>query len=53
MTAFASYKLNRNWTVRLNIENLLDKAFALGAQTPIYVDPSPPRTFQLSAVYTF
>ena len=53
MTAFAAYKVNKNWTVRLNIENLLDKAFVLGAQTPIFCDPSPPRTFQLSAVYKF
>ena len=53
MTAFAAYKINRNWTVRMNIENLLDKTFALGAQTPIYVDAAPPRTFQFSAVYKF
>lgn len=53
MTAFAAYKINKNWTVRVNIENLLDKAFALGAQTPIYVDAAAPRTFQFSAVYKF
>jgi outer membrane receptor for ferric coprogen and ferric-rhodotorulic acid len=53
MTAFAAYKINKHWTVRLNIENLLDKTFALGAQTPIYVDAAAPRTFQFSAVYKF
>jgi hypothetical protein len=37
----------------MNIENLLDKTFALGAQTPIYVDAAAPRTFQFSAVYKF
>ena len=48
---FVSYKYDKHWTFRLNIENVLDKAFALGAQTPIFVDPSPPRTFQFSSNY--
>lgn len=50
---FVSWKYDKHWTFRLNIENLLDKAFALGAQTPIFVDPSPPRTFQFSSNYRF
>ena len=50
---FVSWKYDKHWTFRLNIENLLDKAFALGAQTPIFVDPSPPRTFQFSSNYKF
>ena len=50
---FVSYKYDKHWTFRMNIENLLDKAFALGAQTPIFVDPSPPRNFQFSANYKF
>ena len=53
MNLFVSYKYDRNWTFRLNVENLLDKAFALGAQSPLFVDPSPPRTFQLSSTYKF
>ncbi len=53
MNLFASYVVNKNWTVRVNVENVLDKAFALGAQTPIYVDPSPPRTFTFGATYKF
>lgn len=52
-TMFVSYKYDKNWTFRLNVENVLDKAFALGAQTPLFVDPSPPRTFQLSTSYKF
>ncbi len=52
-TAFVSYRYNRNWSFRLNVENVLDKAFALGAQTPLFVDPSPPRTFKLSTSYKF
>lgn len=50
---FVSYKYDKHWTFRLNVENVFDKAFALGAQTPIFVDPSPPRTFQVSTSYKF
>jgi outer membrane receptor protein involved in Fe transport len=50
---FVSYRYDKHWTFRLNVENLLDKAFALGAQTPIFVDPSPPRNYQFSANYKF
>lgn len=53
LNMFASYKFNKHWTVRLNVENVLDKAFALGAQHPRLVDPSPPRTFQVSGIYRF
>lgn len=50
---FASYRINRNWFVRANIDNLLDKAYALGAQNAYFVDPSPPRTISVSATYRF
>jgi iron complex outermembrane receptor protein len=53
MNLFASYKYGKNWTFRLNIENVLDKTFALGAQSPLFVDMSPPRTFQFSTSYKF
>jgi iron complex outermembrane receptor protein len=52
-TAFVGYRYNKNWTFRLNVENVLDKAFALGAQSPLLVDASPPRTFKLSTSYKF
>lgn len=50
---FVSYQYSKKWTFRLNIENVLDKAFALGAQTPLFADLSPPRTFQFSTHYKF
>lgn len=50
---FLGYAYDKNWTFRLNVQNVLDKAFALGAQTPLFVDPSPPRTFQISTSYKF
>ena len=52
-TAFVGYRYDRNWTFRLNVENVLDKAFAMGAQSPLFVDASPPRTFKLSTSYRF
>ncbi|MEO6001699.1 MAG: TonB-dependent receptor [Opitutus sp.] len=50
---FVSYRFNKNWDFRLNVVNVFDKAFALGAQTPLFVDPSPPRTFQVTGTYKF
>ena len=50
---FASYQYDKHWTFRVNIENVLDKTFALGAQSPTFVDMSPPRTFQVSTSYKF
>lgn len=50
---FASYQYGKNWIFRVNIENVLDKTFALGAQSPLFVDMSPPRNFQLSTSYKF
>jgi len=50
---FLGYEYDKHWTFRLNVKNVLDKAFALGAQTLTFVDPSPPRTFQISTSYKF
>lgn len=50
---FVSYRYGKHWTFRVNVENLLDKTFALGAQTALLVDVSPPRTFQFSSSYKF
>jgi len=50
---FATYQYGKNWTFRLNIQNVLDKTFALGAQSPLFVDMSPPRNFQFSTSYKF
>jgi outer membrane receptor protein involved in Fe transport len=52
-TLFVSYKYGKHWTFRVNVSNLLDKTFALGAQTPLLVDASPPRTFQFTTTYKF
>lgn len=50
---FASYRLNRHILLRVNVDNVLDEAYALGAQNAYFVDPSPPRTFSASVTYKF
>lgn len=50
---FASYNYGKNWSFRGNIDNLLDEAYALGAQNAYFVDPSPPRMLSVSATYKF
>ena len=50
---FASYRVNRHLLLRVNVDNLLDESYALGAQNAYFVDPSPPRTASLSATYRF
>lgn len=53
VTAFVTYKYGKNWKFNLNVSNVLDKDFALGAQSVTFVDMSPPRTFQFSTSYRF
>lgn len=53
VNAFVSYKHGKHWTFRAAVDNLLDEAYAVGAQGPNFVDPSPPRTLSLAATYKF
>ena len=46
-TAFVEYQLNRRWNLKLNVNNLLDETFIVGAQHAAAIDPSQPRTFSL------
>jgi len=50
---FASYEWRKKWLFRANIDNLLDEAYAAGAQNAYFVDPSPPLTVSASATYRF
>ena len=50
---FAEYKFSKKLTMRVAVDNLLDKAFPLGVDDSVLVDPSPPRTISLSAKYKF
>jgi len=53
VSAFVAYQFNRNLSARANVENVLDEAYASGAQTAYFVDPSPPRTVSLTVDYRF
>jgi len=49
-TAFASYTVNKNLQLRLSVDNLFDKLYAMGLNAAYLVDPSPRRngTFSIS-----
>jgi len=53
LNLFAEYELNRNWTVRVDCVNVLDKAYAIGAQGVGLADIVDPRTFSFRASYEF
>lgn len=53
VNVFAHYELNRRWSFRLNVNNVLDDFYPLGLQGPIAADPSPPRTVSASAIFRF
>lgn len=52
-TGFVEYQLNRRWHFKLNVNNVLDETFVVGAQHTAAIDPSQPRTFSLIATVRF
>ncbi len=50
---FAHYVVNKTWSLRLNVNNVLDDYYPLGLQGPIAADPSPPRTVSTAVTYRF
>ena len=46
-------KVCEHWLLRGNIDNELDDAYVIGAQSALLVDPNPPRTVSVGATYTF
>lgn len=50
---FATFKFSRHLLLRVNVDNVLNKAYAIGAQNAYFVDPSPPRTTSVGATYRF
>ena len=53
VSAFVSYQLNKAWQFRLNVDNVFNKAYVIGLQSALTVDPSAPRTFSGSVTYKF
>ncbi len=52
-TGFVEYQLNRRWHFKLNVNNVLDETFVVGAQHAAAIDPSQPRTFSLITTLRF
>jgi outer membrane receptor for monomeric catechols len=52
-TGFVEYQLNRRWQLKLNVNNVLDESFIVGAQHAAAIDASQPRTFSLIATVKF
>jgi len=50
---FLSYDYKKAWLFRLNVDNVLDKDYVMGLQSPSTVDPMAPRTFSGSVTYRF
>ena len=48
MNLFAEYQFNKNWSARIDCVNVLDKAYAVGAQGVGLADPVDPRNFSLT-----
>ena len=52
-TGFVEYQASRRWNLKLNVNNVLDETFVVGAQNAVAIDPSQPRTFSLIATVKF
>lgn len=53
LNLFSEYEINRHWTVRVDCTNVLDKAYAIGAQGVGLADIVDPRTFSFRTTYKF
>lgn len=53
LNMFAEYEVNKNWTVRVDCVNVLDKVYAVGAQGVGLADIVDPRTFSFRVSYAF
>jgi iron complex outermembrane receptor protein len=50
---FATYDVNKNWNLRLQVDNALDENYAVGINAAYLIDTSLPRNFTFSAKYKF
>lgn len=51
--AFANYDLNHSISIRAEIDNLFDETYYLNSFADVWIQPGPPRSFRLSATYSF
>ena len=53
LNLFVDYQVTKNWSVRLDCANVLDEAYAVGAQGVGLADIVDPRTFSFRTSYRF
>jgi iron complex outermembrane recepter protein len=53
VTGFTNYTLNNHWSFRFQVNNILDRTYAVGITAAHLVDPSLPRSFIFSTKYRF
>ena len=53
MNLFGEFELNKNWTLRLECNNVLGSIYAIGAQGVGLADAVDPRTFSFRSTYKF
>ena len=51
--AFLEYRINRHWSVTVNCDNILNEAYVVNNQTPLFNDPSSPTTFSFSTTFKY
>lgn len=51
--AFAQYDPVQDFKLRLDLDNIFNANYATDAFTPLWVQPGQPRTFRLSAIFSF
>jgi len=52
-TVFANYDLNKSWFVKLQVDNIFDRVYAVGINSATLVAPAIGRTFTFHAGYRF
>ena len=53
LSFFASYRLDKHWLFRVNIDNALNNPYVLGGQGAAFIDPSLPRNYSFTSTYRF
>ena len=52
-TLFALYEANKNWWVKVQVENVLDRVYSIGINSATLDTPGPGRYFTVHAGYRF
>ena len=53
LTVFYNYNLDKNWSFRVQVDNVLDETYAVGIAAAYLIDPSLPRSFIFSTRFRF